>query len=132
MKNPFRHLIKKIRRFFVVAFARRNYDKSAKLANELCRQNKCHYYVVIDPFFGKSLMVLFRGEFRAIKRKYNDSMIHSFVRTGRLFLNKSTMYDVQDGCFYSTLLDDADEIEMRRQAYIEWVVELSEKKNGKA
>lgn len=121
-------LIRKIRRFFVVSFARRSYNKAVKLANEFRENNKKHYFVVIDPFFGKSLKVLDRNAFRAIKREYNDAMIHSFVRTGRLFLNESTMIDVQQGCFYSTMLDDEQDIEMRRKAYIEWVIGLGEKK----
>jgi hypothetical protein len=40
------------------------------------------------------------------------------------------MDDMKKGAFYSTSLTDPIDIEARRQAYIDWVVGLSEKKGG--
>jgi hypothetical protein len=40
----------------------------------------------------------------------------------------TTMDDMKRGAFYSTSFTDPTDIEARRQAYIDWVVKLSEKK----
>jgi hypothetical protein len=130
-------LIKKIRLFFVVAFARRQYKMAKKTADEAKKKLGTNHYVVINPFDDNNLQVIDRKAFRWFKRKYVDAAIRTLVRrntNGNVFYTveaKSTMEDVRNGAFYSTAFTDPIDIEARRQAYINWVVELSEKKGDK-
>lgn len=128
----FKKLIAKIRRFFTVAFARRQYNKARKAADEMHAKIGGDFYAVISPFSDKELKILNRSAFRNFKRNYVDGVIRAYTRAGFAIsanrISPTTMEDVKKGCFYSTKLYDTNEIEMRRKAFIEWVIDLSEKK----
>lgn len=122
-------LIQKIRRYFVVAYARHQYKRAKKAADEARAKSNHHWHVVIDPF-GDTLKVIDRNMFRDFKRRYRDIGIRTLVRNGSKYTIeiKTTMVDVLNGAFYSTAITDHLELEARRRAYIDWVVGLSEKK----
>ena len=124
-----RKLIRKIRMYLVVAYARRQYKRAKKQADEARLKSNHHWHVVIDPF-GESLKVIDRNMFRDFKRRYQDVAIRTLVRNGSKYTveTKTTMVDVLNGAFYSTAITDHIELEARRRAYIDWVVQLSEKK----
>ena len=127
-----RELIRRIRRYFAVAFARRQYKRAKDAADKAYAATKTHWHVVIDPF-GNALKVIDRRMFRDFKRRYEDIAIRTLVRNGSKYTveTKTTMDDVKNGAFYSTSLTDPIDIEARRRAYIDWVVSLSEKKGEK-
>ena len=119
--------------FFTVAYARRMYKKSKQKADELRAKTRTHWYVVLDPYSDLQLRIIDRSRFRDFKRRYQDTAIRTLVRNGSKYtvITKSTMEDVKNGAFYSTILADPIDIEARRQAYIDWVVRLSEKPSKK-
>ena len=125
-------LIRRIRRYFVIAFSRRQYKRAKDTADQQRVKTRTHWHVVIDPF-GNSLKVIDRKMYRDFKRRYQDIAIRTLVRNGSKYtvVTKSTMEDVKNGAFYSTALTDPIDIEARRRAYIDWVVSLSEKKGEK-
>lgn len=127
-----KRLIKRIRLFLVVAFARRQYRRAKEAADKAHAETHTHWHVVIDPF-GNALKVIDRKMFRDFKRRYQDTAIRTLVRRGARYTVKTntTMTDVLNGAFYSTAIADPIEIEARRRAYIDWVVGLSEKKGGR-
>jgi hypothetical protein len=127
-----RELIRRIRRYFAVAFARRQYKRAKDAADKAYAATNTHWHVVIDPF-GNALKVIDRKMFRDFKRRYEDIAIRTLVRNGSKYTveTKTTMDDVKNGAFYSTSLTDPIDIEARRRAYIDWVVNLSEKKGGR-
>ena len=95
-----------------------------------------HWHVILNPFDDNKLQVVNRKMFRDFKRRYVTVAIRTLVRRtpySNLFYTgeaKSTMDDVKKGAFYSTSFTDPVDIEARRQAYINWVIGLSDKKKG--
>jgi hypothetical protein len=132
----FKKLIAKIRDFFTVAFARRQYYKAKQVADKQAAKTGKAWYVCLSPFDDKKLRVIDRKAFRRFKSRYIDSVIRAYTRAGLIIsvdkISPTTMEDVKRGCFYSTAITDAKEIEMRRKAFIEWVLELSENKKTTA
>ena len=128
-----RKLFRRLRRYFAVAFARRMYDRARRQADTLREKTKTHWHVVLDPYDDRRLRIIDRKMFRDFNRRYQDIAIRTLVRNGSKYTValKSTMDDMKRGAFYSTSLTDPIDIEARRQAYIDWVVGLSEKKGGK-
>lgn len=126
-------LIRRIRTYFTVAYARRQYRRAKDIADRKREGTKTHWHVVIDPFNDRGLVVIDRSLFRDFKRKYQDSAIRTLVRRGSKYTVVATtdMEQMKSGAFYSTSLTDPIDIEARRRAYIDWVVKLSEKKGGK-
>lgn len=125
-----RKLIRRIRNFFVVAYARRQYKRAKEIADNAYAESRTHHHVVIDPFNDRRLVVINRTMFRYFKRRYQDAAIRTFVRRGSKYTVVATtdMEQMKAGAFYSTSLTDRIDIEARRRAYIDWVVKLSEKK----
>lgn len=132
----FKKLIAKIRNFFTVAFARRQYYKAKQVADKQAAKTGKAWYVCLSPFDDKKLRVIDRKAFRRFKSRYIDSVIRAYTRAGLIIsvdkISPTTMEDVKRGCFYSTAITDAKEIELRRKAFIEWVLDLSEKKKPTA
>lgn len=128
-----RKLFRRLRRYFAVAFARRMYDRARRQADTLREKTRTHWHVVLDPYDDRRLRIIDRKMFRDFNRRYQDIAIRTLVRNGSKYTValKSTMDDMKRGAFYSTSLTDPIDIEARRQAYIDWVVELSEKKGGR-
>lgn len=114
-----RKLIRKIRIFFVTAFANREYNKSVKKADELARKHLVPYYVAIK-FEGRGLYIINRKGFRHIKRQINTAAIWQGLGP----INKDTMSDLKLGCFYHTNLHPKEK-ELRRLAYINYVLDLA-------
>ena len=127
------NIIKRLRRYFTVAFARRMYSRTKKQADKLREETHTHWHAVLDPYDDKLLRIIDRSRFRDFKRRYQDTAIRTLVRNGSKYtvIATSTMDDVKKGAFYSTSLTDPIDIEARRQAYIDWVVKLSDKKGEK-
>ena len=125
-----RKLFRRLRRYFAVAFARRMYDRTRRQADTLREKTKTHWHVVLDPYDDHQLRIIDRKIFRDFNRRYQDIAIRTLVRNGSKYTValKTTMDDMKKGAFYSTSLTDTIDIEARRQAYIDWVVGLSEKK----
>ena len=125
-----RKLFRRLRRYFAVAFARRMYDRARRQADTLREKTKTHWHVVLDPYDDRQLRIIDRKMFRDFNRRYQDIAIRTLVRNGSKYTValKSTMDDMKRGAFYSTSLTDPIDIEARRQAYIDRVVGLSEKK----
>ena len=123
---------RKLRNFFTVAFARRQYYKSKQVADKQAATTGKAWYVCLSPFDDKRLQVIDRKAFRRFKTKYVSAVIRAYTRAGLIIsvdkISPTTMEDVKRGCFYSTAITNAAEIEMRRKAFIEWVLDLSEKK----
>lgn len=131
----FKRLIRKIRDFFTVAFARRQYYKAKQVADKQAAKTGKAWYVTLSPFDEKNLQVIDRKAFRYFKARYTDAVVRAYTRAGFIIsydkISPTTMEDVKHGCFYSTAITDATEIEIRRKAFIEWVLKLSEKKTRK-
>ena len=125
-----RKLFRRLRRYFAVAFARRMYDRTRRQADTLREKTHTHWHVVLDPYDDSRLRIIDRKIFRDFNRRYQDIAIRTLVRNGSKYTValKTTMDDMKKGAFYSTSLTDTIDIEARRQAYIDWVVGLSEKK----
>jgi hypothetical protein len=131
-----KRLIRRIRLYFTVAFARRMYARTKDKADKLREETHTHWHVVLDPYNDRQLQIIDRSRFRDFKRRYQDAAIRSLERK---YGNKytvttqalTTMDDMKRGAFYSTSFTDPTDIEARRQAYIDWVVKLSEKKGGR-
>lgn len=131
----------KLRRYIIIKTAESYYEKMSRQCNELYKQTHKHHYIIIDPWLGKKIVITNRDNFRAIKRAINDSGARMAVRSGKLpVFTNSTMPDVHNGCFYSSLLQTTlnkvirnnnewaiktlqNEIEKRKQAYIKWTLE---------
>lgn len=117
--------ITNIRKFFIVHFAVRCYNSAVKYADAMSElyHNRA-YYVVVNPDTNK-LCIISRKDFRNIRRKINTLAIHS----GLGEINHDTMEDLKRGCFYHTRLREtesfANEKELRRLAYINYVLELA-------
>ncbi|MEG1724101.1 MAG: hypothetical protein RR313_01775 [Anaerovoracaceae bacterium] len=112
-------LIKKMRRFFIVAYSNRIYNRNVKKADTLCKKYHARFYVVISPI-GKSLKVISRKGFRHIKRNLYKSKY------------KESIISLKCGAFYYTA--DASgtnglgeiEKEARRLAFIKYVIHRSD------
>lgn len=128
-----RKLFIRLRRYFAVAFARRMYDRARRQADTLREKTKTHWHVVLDPYDDQQLRIIDRKMFRDFNRRYQDIAIRTLVRNGSKYTValKTNMDKMKEGAFYSTSLTDPIDIEARRQAYIDWVVGLSEKKGGR-
>ena len=155
-------IIKKIRRYLTIRYARNCYRRMVERADALNKEDNQTYYVCIDPTNQERITVFNRREFRSFRRRFNDMQIRlsqyiiketrqivkerpdgtQVVRVTRekmaAKINTSTMVDIYDGCFYSTRLkrdSTPEDIELRRLAYIQWVIDISEqpkrKKNRK-
>lgn len=128
----FRKLLRKIRDFFTVAFARRQYNKAKHVADQQAAKTGKAWYVTLSPFANDKLQVIDRNAFRYFKARYTDAVVRAYTRAGFIIsydkISPTTMEDVKHGCFYSTAITDASEIEFRRQAFIQWVLKLSDKK----
>lgn len=129
-------IIRRIRLYFVIAFARRQYTRAKRCADQKKEKTNTDWHVVLNPFDDNKLQVIDRKAFRDFKRRYVTAAIRTLVRKGDKNATytveaKSTMVDVKQGAFYSTSFTDPIDIEARRQAYIDWVVKLSEKKGVK-
>ena len=131
-----KRIIARIREFFTVAFARRQYYKAKAVADKQSAKDGKAWYVCLSPFDDKRLQVIDRKAFRRFKSRYVDSVIRAYTRAGLIIsvdhITPTTMEDVKRGCFYSTALTNANEIEMRRKAFVEWVLDLSKKKEKKS
>lgn len=114
-----KRIIRKIRIFFVTAFANREYNKAVKKANELANKHFTPFYVAIK-FEGKGLYIINRKGFRHIKRQINTAAIWQGLGP----INKDTMNDLKLGCFYHTNLRPREK-ELRRLAYINYVLDLA-------
>ena len=114
-----KRIIRKIRIFFVTAFANREYNKAVKKADELARRHLTNYYVAIK-FEGKGLYIINRKGFRHIKREINTDAIWQGLGP----INHDTMLELKHGCFYHTKLYGREK-ELRRLAYIEYVLDLA-------
>ena len=128
----FKRLIKKIRDFFTVAFARRQYYKAKQNADKQAAKTRKTWYVTLSPFEDGKLQVIDRQGFRYFKGKYTDAVVRAYTRAGFIIsydkISPTTMEDVKRSCFYSTAITDPADIEFLRQAFIQWVLKLSEKK----
>lgn len=154
-------IIKKIRRYLTIRYARNCYKRMVERADRYNKEDGQAYYVCIDPTDGSRITVFNRQQFRKFRRRFNDFQIRlseymlketrevvetkddgsKVVKVTRekmvAKINTSTMVDIYNGCFYSTRLRrdfTPEEIELRRLAYIQWVLDLSEqpkKKKGK-
>ena len=147
------NIIQRLRKYFTVKAAEKNYEKMAQHCNELYKQTKQHHYIVIDQLYGGRITLTNRANFRAIKQAINDQAARMKNYQKETYKTDSTMIEVHDGCFYSSLLqkelDDLmqkplenskairkkqNDIEARRLAYIKWVLENAKtrtRKNGK-
>jgi len=152
------NIIKKIRRFLIIRYARNCYKRMVDRADRLNKADNQNYYVCIDPTNENRITVFNRQEFRYFRRKFNDFQIRisefllketrevvetkedgsKVVKVTRekivAQINKSTMVDIYNGCFYSTRLkrdSTPEDIEMRRLAYIQWVLDLNDKPKDK-
>lgn len=114
-----KRIIRKIRTFFVTAFANREYNKAVKKADELAAKHLTTYYVAIK-FEGKGLYIVNRAGFRHIKREINTLAIWNGIGP----INRDTMADLMAGCFYHTRIEPAEK-ELRRLAYINYVLDLA-------
>jgi len=153
-----KQLIKDIRRFFIIRYARNCYKRMVDRAEKLHEIDNQNYYVCIDPTNSNRITAFNRHEFRTFRRRFNDMQIRlseyllketrevveeradgsKVVKITRekmaAKINTSTMVDIYNGCFYSTRLkrdSTAEDIELRRLAYIQWVLDLNDKPNDK-
>ena len=151
-------IIKKIRRYLTIRYARNCYKRMVDRADRLNKEDGKNYYVCIDPTNENRITVFNRQEFRYFRRSFNDLQIriseYLLKETREVVetkedgtkvvkitkekvtpkINKSTMVDIYNGCFYSTRLkrdSTQDNIEMKRLAYIQWVLDLSEQPKKK-
>lgn len=153
-----KQLIKDIRRFFIIRYARNCYKRMVDRAEKLNKEDGDNYYVCIDPTNPNRITVFNRREFRLFRRRFNDLQIRlseyllketreiveeredgsKVVKITRekmvAKINTSTMVDIYNGCFYSTRLkrdSTPEDTEMRRLAYIQWVLDLNDKPKDK-
>lgn len=112
-------IIRKIRIFFVTAFANHEYNKAVKKADKLANKHFMRYYVALK-FEGKGLYIINRAGFRHIKRQINTAAIWQGLGP----INRDTMLDLRSGCFYHTNIKPKDR-ELRRLAYINYVLNLA-------
>lgn len=128
-------IFKRIRDFFTVAYARRQYYKAKRVADEQAAKTGKTWYVCLSPFDNRKLQVIDRKAFRKFKSKYVDSVVRAYTKAGLIIsydkISPTTMEDVKRGCFYSTAITDAKETELRRKAFIQWVLDLSRKSKRK-
>lgn len=142
-----KEIIAKIRRYFVVKAAESYYKRMAQQCRELYKESRLHHYIVIDPMYGGKIVIINRANFRAIKRAINDSGSRMLGIYGEGTFTHDTMWEVQNGSFFSTLLETQlnnpkalesekrkirTDIEARRRAYINWVLEHSDKPKEKS
>lgn len=152
------NIIKKIRRYLTIRYARNCYERMVNKADALFLRDHENYYVCIDPTNKGRVTVFNRREFRTYRRRFNDMQIRlsqyiiketrqvvkerpdgtQIVRVTRENItpkiNTSTMVDIKNGCFYHTRLKSdstPENIEMKRLAYIQYVLDLSEKQKNK-
>lgn len=112
-------IIRKIKVFFVTAFANHEYKKNVAKALELANTHYCPYYVAVKPE-GKGLYIINRKAFRHIKRQINTAAIWRGLGP----INADTMEDLKRGCFYHTNIKPREK-ELRRLAYINYVLDLA-------
>src|SRR5574344_367225 len=79
-----RKIFREIREYFIIAYAKNRYDKAVKLADELYKKNNKAYYVVIDPYTKKKIVVLSKDSFRRLKRKTTTEYVRVGVILDRL------------------------------------------------
>lgn len=153
-----KQLIKDIRRFLIIGYARNCYKRMVDRAEKLNKEDGDNYYVCIDPTNPNRIIVFNRREFRLFRRRFNALQIrlseYLLKETRKIVevredgskvvkitrekmvakINKSTMVDIYNGCFYSTRLkrdSTPENVEMRRLAYIQWVLDLNDKPKDK-
>lgn len=98
-------IFKKIARFFVLLYARRQYNKAIMIADVEHDKKKKTFYVTLAPYNNHRLIIIDRKTFRKIKR---DLKIYD-KRQGMIYL--------KDGCFYHT--PDANETKQLSKQNIE-------------
>ena len=133
----------RLRRYIIIKTAENYYGRMALQCNELHKKTRKHHYIIIDPWWGKKVIITNRDNFRATKRAINDSGIRLAVNApDEAIFSTATMPDVHNGCFYSSLLNTqleklmrhpeenakaikhlTNDIEARRRAYIKWTLE---------
>lgn len=138
-----RALIASIRRFFIIKTAESYYKRMADKCRELYKETKLHHYIVIDQLYGGKIVITNRKNFRAIKRAINDSGSRMLGIYGEGSFTHDTMWEVQRGSFFSTLLEAQlnspqalesekkkirTDIEARRRAYVQWALEHAEER----
>lgn len=112
MKN----IWKKIAKYIVVIYSRRQYNKAVKLADKQHLIDKKMYYATLAPYNKKRLIIVNRNQFRAIKRKL------------KIYDRAHGSLQLRDGCFYHTpdAGEDkrlsASEVEVRRIAFIKYIL----------
>lgn len=139
----------RLRRYIIIKTAENYYDKMARRCNELYKATGHHHYIIIDPIKGNRITITDRAGFRAMKRIINDSGARMSVKSGERIYVSETMYDVHNGCYYSSMLQsDLDKlmlhpeenarkihhaevvIEARRRSYIKWTLENAKQRRG--
>lgn len=146
------NIFQRIRRFIIIKTAESYYDRMSSQCEKLYKETKKHHYIIIDPWMAKKIVIINRDEFRRNKRVINDSGMRMSARSGKSpMLTHSSMPEVHEGCFYSSMLrcrlDElmrnpiandkeirrlTNDIEARRIAYIRWAVDhakFRERKN---
>jgi len=141
--------LQQLRRYIIIKTAENYYDKMSRRCVELYKTTHQHHYVVIDPLKGDRITITNREGFRAMKRIINDSGARMSVRSGERVYVSQTMYDVHNGCYFSSMLQaDLDrlmlkpeenakairhaekDIEARRRSYIKWTLENAKQRKG--
>lgn len=132
----------RLRRYVIIKTAESYYNRMMEGCNNLYAKTRQHHYIIIDPWKGDKIIITNRADFRAMKRAINDSGMRMAAQHGTGHLSQDTMYDVHDGCFYSSLLKAeldklmlkpeengkairhlTNDIEARRRAYIRWTLD---------
>lgn len=134
------NIFQRIRRHVIIMTAESYYRKMVARCDELHRTTGKHHYIIIEPWTGSSVTITNRDQFRKTKRAINDSGIRMAARSGTSpMLTGSTMPDVHDGCFYSSMMgmmlamaektgntgsarSIRSDIEARRRCYVEWTL----------
>ena len=139
----------RLRQYIIIKTAESYYDKMARQCVDLHKKTKHHHYIIIDPWYGKKIVITNRANFRATKRAINDSGMRMAVNGMEGLFTTAVMPDVHKGCFYSSMLQTDLEklklnptentmaihkmevdIEARRRAYIKWTLENAKIRRG--
>lgn len=142
MFSKIKEIIRRIRRYFIIKSAESYYKRMADKCRELYKETNLHHYIVIDQIYGGKIVITNRKNFRAIKRAINDSGSRMLGIYGEGSFTHDTMWEVHKGSFFSTLLEQQlndprtfesekrkirNDIEARRRAYVQWVLEHADR-----